>query len=234
VRDAFLDRGFDAISCDLRPSDSDRGKSRHYQGNVLDIIGDEWDLVIAHPECTYLCNSGVRWLHTQPGRWMKMIQAAMFFRMCLEANAAHVCVENPIPHCYAMEIIEEPYSQIIQPWQYGHGETKATCFWLRNLPQLQPTNVVPGREGRIHRLPPGPNRSKLRSMTYEGVALAFADQWGAHLNKESGFTSANNKRVQLLCDSCKRRVPFCHWYDDGQRIVRYLTCDGFSATEPVL
>lgn len=192
VRDAFLDRGFDAISCDLHPSDSDRGKSRHYKGNVLDVIGEEWDLVIAHPECTYLCNSGVRWLHTQPGRWWKMIQAAMFFRKCLEANAAHVCIENPIPHYYAMEIIEEPYAQIIQPWQYGHGETKATCLWLRNLPPLQPTNVVDGREGRIHKLPPGPNRSRERSRTYEGVALAFAEQWGELLNKETGFTSAGD------------------------------------------
>lgn len=185
VRDAFLDRGFDAYSCDIAPSDSDRGKSRHYQCDVLDIIGEEWDLVVAHPPCTYLCNSGVRWLHTQPGRWQHMVRGAMFFRKLLGANAAHVCCENPIPHKYAMEIIEQPYSQIIQPWQFGHGETKATCLWLRNLPPLQPTNVVDGREGRIHRLPPGPNRSKLRSTTFEGVALAMAEQWGALLLAET-------------------------------------------------
>jgi hypothetical protein len=124
-----------------------------------------------------------------------MIQAAMFFRKCLEANAAHVCVENPIPHCYAMEIVEQPYSQIIQPWQYGHGETKATCLWLRNLPPLQPTNVVAGREGRIHRLPPGPNRSKLRSTTFEGVALAMAEQWGALLLAETCQATHNTPKA---------------------------------------
>lgn len=178
VRDAFLDKGHDAYSCDLVPCDSDRGRSRHYQCDVRDIIGEEWDLVIAHPECTFLCNSGVRWLHTVAGRWIDMIKAAMFFRKMLEANAKAVCVENPIPHCYAMEIIDRPYSQIIQPWQFGHGETKATCLWLRGLPLLRPTNIVPGREGRVHRLPPGPNRKKLRAVTFEGVAFAMADQWG--------------------------------------------------------
>ena len=196
VRDAFLDRGFDAISCDLLPSDSDRGKSRHYQGNVLDIIGEEWGLVIAHPPCTYLCNSGVRWLHTRFGRWEQMKRGALFFKSLFEANTPRVCVENPIPHKYAIEIIGTKYSQIIQPWQYGHGETKATCLWLRNLPPLHPTNIVPGREGRIFRLPPGPNRSKLRSTTYKGVALAMAEQWGALLNNESGFTSANTAITQ--------------------------------------
>lgn len=183
VRDAFLDRGFDAYSCDLAPSDSDRGESRHYQCDVLDIIGEEWDLVVAHPPCTYLCNSGVRWLHTVPGRWQDMVRGAIFFRKLLEANTAHVCVENPIPHKYAMKIIEQPYSQIIQPWQFGHGETKATCLWLKGLPHLQPTQIVEGRTGRIHRLPPGPNRSKLRSTTFEGVARAMAEQWGALLKE---------------------------------------------------
>jgi len=181
VRRAFRALGHEAWSCDLLPSDDN--SKYHIQCDVLDIINDNWTLAILHPECTYLCNSGVRWLHTQPGRWWKMIQAAMFFRKCLAANAAHVCVENPIPHCYAMEIIEQRYSQVIQPWQYGHGETKATCLWLHNLPPLQATNVVEGREGRIHRLPPGPNRSRERSRTYQGVALAFAEQWGALLNK---------------------------------------------------
>lgn len=181
VRDAFLDAGHDAYSCDLLPSDSDRGESRHYQGDVTELLGEEWDLVVAHPPCTYLCNSGVRWLHTQHGRWWKMIQASMFFRKCLAANATCVCVENPIPHMYAMEIIETPYSQIVQPWQFGHGETKATCFWLRGLPPLQPTDIVPGREARVHKLSPGPDRGKLRSVTYQGIALAMAQQWGALL-----------------------------------------------------
>lgn len=133
----------------------------------------------------------------------------MFFRKCLEANAAHVCVENQIPHCYAMKIIERPYSQIIQPWQHGHGETKATCLWLHNLPLLLPTNVVPGRKGRIHRLPQNQNRSKLRSTTYEGVALAFAEQWGALLNKESGFTSANTHSTKAGGEQMKAYRPLC-------------------------
>ena len=192
VRDAFLDLGHDAYSCDLQPSDSDRGKSRHFQQNVCELLSSrEWDLIIAHPSCTYLCNSGVCWLHTRPGRWAAMESAAQFFLKCLAANASSICVENPIPHKYAMEIIKQPYSQIIQPWQYGHGETKATCLWLHNLPLLQPTNIVPGREQRIHRLPLGPNRSKLRSVTYQGIASAMAEQWGAYI-MESGSTSYNS------------------------------------------
>jgi hypothetical protein len=194
VRDAFIAEGFDAVSCDLEPCDSDKGK--HYRCDVRDLLSEEWDLVIAHPPCTYLCNSGVRWLHTQTGRWWKMIQAAMFFRKCLAANAAHVCVENPIPHKYAMEIIETDYRQTVQPWQYGHGETKATCLWLNNLPPLVPECVVPGREQRIWKLSPGPERGRLRSITYTGIASAMARQWGALLNKESGFTSANTRSTK--------------------------------------
>jgi len=196
VRDAFLDAGHDAISCDLQPSDSDRGTHRHVRGDVSELLGAGWDLVVAHPPCTFLCNSGVRWLRTVPGRWAEMERAAEFFRCCLGANARAVAVENPIPHRYAMELIGERYTQIVQPWQFGHGESKATCLWLRNLPSLQPTNIVDGREGRIHRLPPGPNRSRERSRTYQGVALAFAEQWGALLNKESGFTSANTRSTK--------------------------------------
>jgi len=178
VRDAFLDNGHDAYSCDLQPSDSDRGHRRHIQGDVSELLSEEWDLVIAHPPCTYLCNSGVRWLHTVSGRWALMESAAQFFLQCLGANAHRVCVENPIPHKYAVEIIGQRYSQIVQPWQHGHGETKATCLWLRNLPPLRPTNVVPGRESKCHRLPPGPNRAKLRAVTYSGIALAMSQQWG--------------------------------------------------------
>jgi hypothetical protein len=186
VRDAFLDAGHDAISCDLQPSDSDRGPRRHVQGDVSELLGAGWDLVVAHPPCTYLCNSGVRWLRTVPGRWAAMERAAEFFRACLSANASAVAVENPIPHRYAMELIGERYSQIVQPWQFGHGESKATCLWLRGLPLLQPTNVVAGRVGRCHRLPPGPNRSQLRAVTYQGIALAMAQQWGTLKLEEVG------------------------------------------------
>ena len=192
VRDAFLDYGHDAYSCDLVPSDSFRESRRHIIGDALNLIGEEWDLVIAHPPCTFLCNSGVRWLHTQPGRFELMRQAAVFFKTFFAANAKALCIENPIPHKYAMEIINSRYTQLVQPWQFGHGETKATCFWLRGLPLLKPTNIVPGRDHRIHRLPPGKNRSKIRAITYSGIALAMAQQWGGHEIIESGFTSYNS------------------------------------------
>ena len=197
VRDSFLDAGHDAISCDLLPSDSDRGSRRHIQGDVSELLNEEWDLVVAHPPCTYLCNSGVRWLHTAPGRWAEMESAAQFFIKCLRANAKLVCVENPIPHKYAMEIIDERYSQIVQPWQYGYGETKATCLWLRNLPLLQATNIVSGREGKCHRLPPGPNRAKLRAVTYDGIAAAMARQWGT-LNT-GGNLANSTQRPHAVC-----------------------------------
>jgi hypothetical protein len=187
VRDAFLDAGHDAYSCDLLPSDSDRGKSRHFQTDVTNLLKDAgWDLVIAHPPCTYLCNSGVRWLSSIPGRMLDMRRAASFFLDCLYASAKRVCVENPIQHKYAGKIIATDYSQIIQPWQFGHGETKATCLWLKNLPLLKPTKIVSGREHRIHRLPPGLNRSKERSVTYRGIAEAMVKQWGALDVVESG------------------------------------------------
>lgn len=177
VRDSFLDYGHQAVSCDLLPSSSGRGS--HIQGDVSELLCEEWDLVVAHPPCTYLCNSGVRWLYTQPERMALMVQAAKFFLRCLNANAKAVCVENPIPHGKAIEIIGKRYSQIVQPWQFGHGETKATCLWLRGLPPLRATNVVSGRVGRIHKLPPSPNRHLIRSITYSGIARAMAEQWGA-------------------------------------------------------
>ena len=190
IRDAFLARGYNAVSCDLKASKSSFGV--HHRCDIFDLIDEVWDLFICHPECTYICNSGVRWLYTQPGRWAKMAKGAAFFVSHWGFKWRHFCAENPIPHKYAMKIINRPYSQIIQPYQFGHGETKATCLWLENLPLLQPTNIVAGRYGRIHRLPPGPLRSEMRSTTYKGVADAMAEQWGAFLDKESGFTSANN------------------------------------------
>lgn len=179
VRDAFLDNGHDAYSCDLMPSDSARDSRRHIVGDAINLIGEVWDIVIAHPPCTYLCNSGVRWLHKRPGRWDAMRDGANFFKQFFGANTECLCIENPIPHKYALEIIGAKYSQVIQPWQFGHGETKATCLWLKGLPQLKATNIVNGRVQRLHRLPPGPNRAKLRSTTYSGIARAMAEQWGA-------------------------------------------------------
>jgi hypothetical protein len=183
VRDAFLALGHDAMSCDLLPTDS---PGPHHQGSVFDIISEPWDLMIAHPPCTYLCNSGVRWLDRGKNgeRMAHMILACQLFETLLGESlfsaAFHipkVAVENPIQHSYARERVRKQ-DQIIQPWQFGHGETKATGLWLKGLAKLIPTNIVEGREGRIHKLPPGPNRWKERSKTFPGIARAMASQWG--------------------------------------------------------
>jgi hypothetical protein len=176
VRDAFIARGHDAISCDLLPTES---PGPHIVGDVLTVLRDEWDLVIAHPPCTYLANSGVCWLFRDADRWKALDAGAVFFRACLDANAQRVCVENPIQHQYARERIGVDYAQIIQPWQFGHGETKATCLWLRGLPPLMATSLRSGREQRLHKLPPSADRWKERSKTYKGIAEAMAAQWGA-------------------------------------------------------
>mgnify|MGYP006269325611 CR=1 FL=1 len=173
VRDAFIKIGHEAISCDLLPTDS---PGPHYQGDVFDIINDGWDLMIAHPPCTYLCNSGVCWLHKDESRWGKMRGGALFFRQLLESNIKKIAIENPIMHKYAKEIIRVNQTQVIQPWQFGHGETKATCLWIKGLPSLKPTDIVEGRHQRLHLLPPSKDRWKLRSTTYQGIADAMAQQ----------------------------------------------------------
>ena len=178
VRDAFTKLGHDAISFDLLPSETE---GQHRQGDIYDLSMDYWkqfDLAICHPECTYLANSGVRWLINNFERWERVRQGAEFFKYIFNLPVKRICVENPIQHKYAKEIIKTPYSQIIQPWQFGHGETKATCLWLKNLPLLQPTNIVDGREPKVHHCPPGPERWKIRSRTYQGIAEAMAAQWG--------------------------------------------------------
>lgn len=134
--------------------------------------------MIAHPPCTYLCNSGVCWLHKDKSRWDKMRDGALFFRALLDAPIDKICIENPVMHKYAKEIIGQNFTQSVQPWQFGHGETKRTCFWLKNLPILKPTKIVEGREQRLHKLPPSKDRWKLRSTTYQGIANAMAMQWG--------------------------------------------------------
>ncbi len=179
VRDAFRARGHDAWSCDFRPTESKKEAGFHYQGNVFHWLYDGWDMLIAHPDCTYLCNSGVRWLKDNEDRWNKMYQAALFFKAMMDAPVDKIAVENPIMHKYAVKVIGRKHNQLIQPWQFGHGETKATCLWLQNLPPLNPTNIVSGREARIHRMPPSEDRGKLRSITYQGPADAMAEQWGA-------------------------------------------------------
>ncbi len=175
VRDAFIKRGHNAISCDILPTEN---SSSHHQGYLEDYIGSgkEWGLIIAHPPCTRLCNSGVRWLNER-NLWGQLDYACAFFNMIKNRDCEKICIENPIPHKYAVKKIGK-YSQIIQPWQFGHGETKATCLWLKGLPKLKPTNIVEGREQRIFNMPKNADRGRLRSITYQGIADAMAEQWG--------------------------------------------------------
>jgi len=173
---AFRKRGHDAFSCDIQPC-SGGHPEWHIQKDVLLVLLQGWDMLIAHPPCTRSCNSGVRWLWER-NLWGEMREGAEFFKKLLYCNIQKKCIENPIPHKYALEIIGRKYDQIIQPWQHGHGETKATCFWIDGLSLLKPTKIVAGRENRIHRLSPGPNRGMERSKTFPGIAKAMAEQWG--------------------------------------------------------
>ena len=175
VRDAFREHGHDAISCDLIPSER---PGPHIVGDVLTLDLSSFDLMIAHPPCTYLTNAGVRWLYEKPGRWEMMREGAEFFRTLLNAPVPQIAVENPIMHGYGVSIIGRKQDQCIQPWQFGHGEIKAVCLWLKNLPLLTPTNIVDGRDPRVHFASPGPERWKERSRFYSGIAAAMAEQWG--------------------------------------------------------
>lgn len=184
VRRAFRKRGHDAWSCDLLPADD--GSEFHIQGDVMYILNEGWDLLIGHPPCTYLCNSGVSWLHKQEGRWDKMRDGAEFFSQLWQADVPRIALENPIMHKYAKEIIGTNHTQLVQPWMFGHAESKATCLWLKGLDPLIETNNVkekwkslPKKEAqRLHMLPPSKDRWKLRSETYQGIADAMAEQWG--------------------------------------------------------
>ena len=178
VRNAFADRGWEAWSCDLLESET---PGNHFQGPVEDIISDYWDLMICHPPCTDLAVSGAKHFAEKiaDGRQQRALD---FVRLLLDAPIKHIALENPVS---IISTKIRKASQYIQPWQFGHGETKKTGFWLKNLPNLVPTNIVEGREARVHKMSPGPNRWKERSRTYEGVAQAMADQWGAYIeNKE--------------------------------------------------
>lgn len=184
VREAFRKLGHDAWSCDLLPADD--GSEYHIQGDVLEQLDKGWDLMIAHPPCTYLTNAGVSWLYKKEGRWDDMREGAEFFKALLNAPIPKIAVENPIMHKYAVEIIGRRQDQVIQPWMFGHMEQKGTCLWLKGLPKLEPTNNVkeammkldPKVRQRLHYLPPSKDRWKLRSETYQGIADAFAEQWG--------------------------------------------------------
>lgn len=169
VREAFSKLGHDAWSCDILETEI---PGNHLQCDVREILGDGWDMMIAHPPCTHLAVSGARWFKDKK---VEQAEALEFVRLLLNAPIQKIALENPIS--IISSHIRKP-DQIIQPWQYGHGETKATCLWLQNLPKLQPTNIVEGKEQRIWKMPPGENRWKERSRTFEGIAQAMAKQWG--------------------------------------------------------
>lgn len=170
VSQAFRDKGHDAISCDLLENEL-TGRQFHYLGDVRDILDKGWDLMIAHPPCTHLAVSGARWFKDKK---KEQKEALDFVKLLMEARIEKICIENPIS--IISSHIRKP-DQIIQPWMFGHGETKATCLWLKNLPPLIPTLVVEGREPKVHHMSPGPNRWKERSRTYQGIANAMAEQW---------------------------------------------------------
>jgi hypothetical protein len=169
VRDAFVKNGHDAMSCDLLPTDV---PGNHYHGDVFDVINDGWDLMIAHPPCTHLAVSGARWFKDKVEEQKEALE---FVQRLMDAPINKIAIENPISIISSR--IRKP-DQIIQPWMFGHGETKATCLWLKGLPKLFATDVVEGREAKIHKMSPGPNRWKERSKTYQGIAIAMANQWG--------------------------------------------------------
>lgn len=168
VRDAFAKRGWDAWSCDLLPSEA---PGNHIQGDVREVLSQNWDMMICHPPCTHLAVSGARWFKDKV---IEQAEALEFVRLLLEAPIDRIALENPVSIISTR--IRKP-DQVIQPWQFGHGETKATCLWLKNLPKLVPTQVVDGRKARVHRMPPGPDRWRERSRTFAGIADAMADQW---------------------------------------------------------
>lgn len=169
VRDAFWHRGHVAMSCDLLPSETG---GPHYRGPVQGLLDRGWDLMVAHPPCTHLAVSGARWFREKR---KEQREAVAFFMLLAHARIPRICIENPVS---IMSTAWRKPDQYIQPWQFGHGETKKTGLWLRNLPLLKPTDVVAGREALVHTCPPGPERWKMRSRTYAGIAKAMADQWG--------------------------------------------------------
>jgi len=197
MRNAFKKKGHTVWSLDIEPAD-DGETEYHIQDDAMRALNQktfngrmmakEFDLLIAHPPCQYLANSGVQHLYTKTGRVNKMRKAVDFFVWVTKLPIKQKCIENPIPHKYGIGALTFPnirkrkdgkgYSQIVQPWQHGHGETKATCLYLENLPDLKPTKIVEGRKPVVHYMAPGPDRAKMRSKTYQGIANAMANQWG--------------------------------------------------------
>ena len=186
VRRAFAALGHDAWSCDLLPAED--GSNQHIIGDARDLLGGGWDLLmVAHPPCTRLCNSGVRWLKVPPPGFTQqemereLVAGTSLFSAFWNAPVERIAVENPVMHKYAKALIigYQPPAQSVQPWQFGHGEVKRTCLWLRGLPPLVPTDIVDGREARVHRMSPGPDRWRERSRFFPGIASAMAEQWGS-------------------------------------------------------
>ena len=186
---AFLDAGHEAYSCDLKEP-SGECPERHLREDLLTVLKlYNWDLLIAHPPCTTLCNSGVKHLDLDPDRWRRLFDATEFFQALLNADVKKICIENPVPHKYALRLIGRKYDQLIQPHGFGHLEQKGTCLWLKNLnPLINPTDLkyktkqLPKSEGhRIHFMTPGPERSAERSKTYPGIANEMARQWGSEV-----------------------------------------------------
>lgn len=165
--------GHEAYSCDIQLC-SGGHPEWHLQVDALELLKLKWDMIIAHPPCTHLCSSGARWFTEGKKPWSLQDEAAEFFMRFANADCPRIAIENPIG---VMSTKYRKPNQIIQPWQFGHGETKATCLWLKGLPNLVPTEIVEGREHRIHHMPPGPERAKLRSKTFPGIARAMAEQW---------------------------------------------------------
>lgn len=174
VTTAFRARGHEAYSCDILPC-SGGHQEWHIQGDVLPLLKEQWDMVIAFPPCTDLCVSGARWFKEKQADGRQQSSVEFFMRFTRLDHIPRVAIENPVG---IMSTHYHKPDQIIQPWQFGHGETKATCLWLKGLPILQPTDIVGGRENRIHRMPPGEDRAKKRSVTYSGIAAAMAHHWG--------------------------------------------------------
>ncbi|HDD44689.1 MAG TPA: hypothetical protein ENG63_07510 [Candidatus Desulfofervidus auxilii] len=183
VRQAFRNKGFDAWSCDLLPCEDN--SPYHIQCDVREILNDNWILMIAHPPCNYLCNSGVSWLHRRPERWKKLEKAIKFFLELWNAPIPHICIENPVPHKYARQKIGRP-TQYIQPYQFGEFVTKKTGLWLKNLPPLRPTKIIPKKQviQKIIMESPSKDRWKNRSRTFKGIAEAMAEQWAILLGKQ--------------------------------------------------
>jgi hypothetical protein len=188
VRDAFIRMGHDAISCDLLPTDA---PGPHFQGDVREMLAQEWDLIIAHPPCTYLTNAGVRWLYNadksrNEPRWNDLQEGCDFFNLFLDHPCQRIAIENPIPHSHAAKLLRREYDQTIQPYQFGHMETKRTCLWLKGLSPLVATDdveaamrLLPKSESnKVHYASPGKDRWKMRSTTFQGIADAMAAQWG--------------------------------------------------------